>query len=318
MSVTNLILVGNGFDLAHGLSTRYSDFIAATNEKEFHEFTETILRPSGTKVLSKTKVNKLYKNIVAEKGELWSDIESIYFENLIKSSESKYINEDFKIIKNLLLKYLEEHNKKTKRLELYNYFFSKFQNPIAVSFNYTETIYHYIEYFDRLILLHGRLDDNSNPTIFGYAADNEATSSLLSKGKGFLRYIKQYEYLGANNYKNVLRILEATTGRINIHLLGLSCGQSDKQILNSLFTNKKVETIFNYYFESREDHLEKLININRIVPEEIGFLKYISFPDSLRMIQHSDDIEITKKIIDLFFDKNQIRINAPRPVNPLF
>ena len=145
--MNRIILIGNGFDLAHGMKTSYRQFIDNYWERCINETLklgvnikyendEIIIasRPieqiptdsykEFSKALKKHKKDIFFKNkffrIITEKSQLqnWVDIENEYY-SLLKStfntrasttygSDVKTLNSDFESVKNKLIEYLKE------------------------------------------------------------------------------------------------------------------------------------------------------------------------------------------------------------------
>jgi abortive infection AbiH-like protein len=81
----NLVIIGNGFDLAHELKTRYSDFI--------NDMTDN---PDKYDIHNIQFVNnKLLKSLVEIEKDLWSDIEYTYYEILKNLDNGQYLQNNF-------------------------------------------------------------------------------------------------------------------------------------------------------------------------------------------------------------------------------
>lgn len=74
----NVLIVGNGFDLAHGLPTKYSDFIGQVNDKsEFYQF--LIDKPkSNLKIYNRVKNSKVFRYMKSQcnQNNGWVDFEN--------------------------------------------------------------------------------------------------------------------------------------------------------------------------------------------------------------------------------------------------
>ena len=96
--MNRIILIGNGFDLAHGLKTSYQDFLKwILKQKDYNTEGNIFLEH----LYYKQNLNK------------WIDIEGEYFNILVNYSRKNclYIpqfNSDFKKVKFLLSTYLNE------------------------------------------------------------------------------------------------------------------------------------------------------------------------------------------------------------------
>lgn len=166
--MNRIVLIGNGFDLAHGLPTRYEDFIndywkkfihntITINKKEYKKegaiiktdylsslrgFSDIVKRDNPTSFsdiiklsdqvkndhninLEITFENKILKNISENTFLNWVDIEDEYYKFLtfkfhtIKFERYEYydidsLNKDFDLIKEKLVEYLRELQKKNR------------------------------------------------------------------------------------------------------------------------------------------------------------------------------------------------------------
>lgn len=173
MEQDTLYIVGNGFDLAHGLKTKYNDFRNWLEESGFHSFVN--------------RMEALYPDVKNANGE-WNDIETAlgHFKmkdviaydknytdcntvgnvvlpvgNNIRSVTTSLSGNLWKWIKSVDLL-------KTKRMFLLN------ENALFVSFNYTltlETVYGIPQ--DKIWHVHGSISDKTNVLVIGYGVDEK-------------------------------------------------------------------------------------------------------------------------------------------------
>jgi len=338
----NLIIIGNGFDLAHGIKTSYNDFIEDFFDNKFFKNKNDY---SGILECPVTHINRLYElkmylNRIEIKfknkflklllqGMLsnnWCDIESKYFEelNYCKSNgknryEGRYtkpkeLNDDFEVIKKHLAKYLKEEEGKVKKVDSYEVFFKSFgistDNALILNFNYTRTIENLYGNFIKcpIIHIHGELENEDNPMIFGYAANHEESREFLSKNdKEYMRNIKKHCYKRTDNKNRLHKFLNKCSGKadkynkIDVFLLGHSCGLSDKLILNEIFNHSDIQEIRTFYYENHENYFDIQVNIDRIMADDEKFDKLMNFQDSNRMPQFNDNdaqIHSFKKYIE--------------------
>lgn len=313
----NLVIIGNGFDLAHNLATKYSDFISdiKSNSQKY-----------GFTSITKHQ-NRLLKHFWSYDKELWSDLEFTYYDILSKFKDEKLgptythvkgydniedFNQDFNQIKNYLCLYLEEQETKFNTTPNYESFFESFigKDAVILNFNYTNTVKKYIkkQNFDiELIHIHGELENENNPVIFGFAADqNESKKLLIENNNSYVRNIKKFNYLFTNNEEQLIKHLNSE--EYNVFILGHSCGISDKLILNQIFNSKNIHKIYPFYYKDRNGYFETMVNIDRIIDdysksdeEKIAFKKLASFPNSYKMPQTELDeefIPFIKNILD--------------------
>lgn len=139
-----------------------------------------------------------------------------------------------------------------------------------IDFNYTQTIKKYYDLTDsNYINIHGVLNDEKNPIIFGFGdeLDQEYTTIENSKLDGVFEFIKSINYLKTDNYRKVLNLLEWTEYQVII--LGHSCGLTDRTLLNHIFEHPNCVSIKPYYYqwkdkeEIKDDYIKLVSNITR-------------------------------------------------------
>lgn len=325
--MNNLIIVGNGFDLAHGLKTNYSDFVNwlfTEKKKDPSLLKDLFIQTTSTRKLKKDKrpyrsfryslngkneeyfsINILFTILVFNhKNRNWGGIEKEYFDTLVRSSKPnsqgsidyrvEHINDDFNVIKSYLEEYLTHTTKVENVQKLFDPLFNSIDrsNSLILSFNYTQLIEK--KYFTNqnpptLINIHGELNNTSNPIIFGYAADYDESSSLLDLNNlEFLKNIKRYNYKKTLNFHHTQKWL-SNSSEIMVHIIGHSCGISDKLILSEILNHESVKGIYIHYYETVANYKETLINIDRIVRDPEVFQKIMSFEKSIRTPQTTDN-----------------------------
>jgi hypothetical protein len=302
-----IVIIGNGFDLAHGLKTSYRNFVEYIEKthkedpKTFSEFYEyRVKKGNGITSISDKIHNSLFQEIVDQTKANWCDIETLYYETLLGTDNPVKLNKEFKEIKSALENYLELQNDKSKPIEGLENLFSRLSGTkYLINFNYTNTYRHYEKYFSEVLNIHGTINNTSNPIIFGYASSEEESFELLERNNdAYIENIKQYEYFNSLVFTKIIKMLSYSDTK-NVHIMGHSCGMSDRLILKTILEDKNVDKIYNYYHKSMYSHKAKLINLNRTTNQNVGFKKYVAFPKSLRMPQHDDDF--TPEEIDGFF-----------------
>lgn len=140
----SLLIIGNGFDLAHEMKTRYSDFLLRFLRDTIFEFNHNM--PQNKKLIHITGNSEIFRNrdienvidiyrrmerhseINIETGpimkvlidrmkyiENWVDVETIFFDQLVLAKDGKnngttvrMINEELNNIRDELIKYLEK------------------------------------------------------------------------------------------------------------------------------------------------------------------------------------------------------------------
>ena len=138
---------------------------------------------------------------------------------------------------------------------------------MLLNFNYTHTAQLYCK--DGAIFsvnqIHGDLD-NPKSVVFGYGdeLDNDYKAIVDKNDNRYLGNIKSIKYLEADNYRKVLSFIESEPYQIII--MGHSCGNSDRTLLNTLFEHKNCVSIKPYYYKRSEDddnYIELVQNISR-------------------------------------------------------
>lgn len=175
--MNRIVLIGNGFDLAHGLKTSYrdfKDFIEVKNNEMFFEnwnsrYLDCVFYSYSTKyqnfgtlcndtlglkrqieneTIIKKYTNIFYLDIVNHLTDLnWVDIEHLYFEKLIACNnleEATILNSQFDEIKTNFENYLWEEVQgeisiNIRQQEIKNQFFSDFKFN-EISFSYIENV----------------------------------------------------------------------------------------------------------------------------------------------------------------------------------
>lgn len=140
------------------------------------------------------------------------------------------------------------------------------ERTMLLCFNYTATAKIY-EQNGGLILnyIHGELNQPDH-IIFGYGdeLDKDYQDILDRNDNELLKNVKSVRYLETRNYHMMLDFLMAAPFQVLI--LGHSCGNSDRTLLNTVFEHENCVSIKPYYHK-REDgsdnYLELVQNISR-------------------------------------------------------
>lgn len=318
----NVVLIGNGFDLAHGLKTRYFDFILwylnkafkTLSVQRFYEDDLIKIQYLSTHIeinkidsvielkrkLKEYNIDFVYKHtflksiIDSSEDSNWVDIESNYYSYLLKlyrhlekfnteslgnvTNDLIKLNECFDYIKEQLIEYLisinENKAEKNGEIEKHLLDIIKQNNIIEptlfLNFNYTSTIDIYLKsnllMGFSLVNIHGKLNDENNPIIFGYGDEMDSYYEKIERlnSNEFLRNIKSFWYFKTRNYEAFTRFIEQ--GEFNVYIMGHSCGVSDRILLNSIFEHKYCRQIKIFYYQKNEkenDYFEKTQEISR-------------------------------------------------------
>lgn len=136
---------------------------------------------------------------------------------------------------------------------------------MLLSFNYTPTVKMYSGYDDITNYIHGDLDYPEN-IIFGYGdeLDKDYQEILDRNDNELLNYVKSVKYLETRNYRNLLEFINS--GLFQVVILGHSCGNSDRTLLNTVFEHQNCVSIKPYYHkwdDGRDNYLDIVQNICR-------------------------------------------------------
>lgn len=307
--MNRIVLIGNGFDLAHGLKTSYKDFIDwYLNEKEDTSgiLYRSLIRYYDLYVtyMSKKQIEEcmkefctFLKNIRKRVGTTgWVDVEEEYYLLLLQlafhnSNKSRKLNPmilniQMDHLKSMLIEYLKNEDKKgvevvhsikekifrpIKRREIVvenlNSFNSEDFSPdniMLLIFNYTKTAHQYVSP-ESINHIHGCLD-NPESVIFGYGDELDSEFEKLKNlnDNECLRNVKSIRYLEADKYRKMLEFIES--GPFQVFIMGHSCGNSDRTLLNTLFEHKNCISIKPYCYkkdDGTDNYLELVQNISR-------------------------------------------------------
>ena len=137
---------------------------------------------------------------------------------------------------------------------------------IYLNFNYTGVAdkYGYLKVAS-INHIHGDLN-NLNSIILGYGdeLDEDYRDFLKQSDSECLRNIKSIKYLESGKYRNLLQFIESAP--YQVYIMGHSCGNSDRTLLNTLFEHKNCVSIKPYYYQKddgSDNYLEIAQNICR-------------------------------------------------------
>lgn len=142
---------------------------------------------------------------------------------------------------------------------------------MLLNFNYTNTADLYIPIYEsndnwfQINHIHGELK-NPDSVIFGYGdeLDDKYKDIVKLNNNEHLRNIKSVKYLETNNYRKMLDFIESAP--YQIYIMGHSCGNSDRTLLNTLFEHKNCVSIKPFYYikeDGTDNYLDLVQNISR-------------------------------------------------------
>lgn len=321
--MNKLVIIGNGFDLAHGLETSYKNFILWFLNKRYFDHSNSI--KDGSYFSSKRKNDKLlditgngtfgddfkgfqsvsdfydrtkesyyigrefhdlfFEKIVKLSENNWVNIEREYYKQLLKLSnkdEVVKLNESLDAIKIELAEYLsqDKFTKSTFNDEIKQHFNElRYKESISsiieiylLNFNYTSTVYKYLKIDEieknPINYIHGKLKDIENPIIFGYGDETDENYEKIEKlnENEFLKHMKSFAYLQTPNYKNLFEFLDKKDESFEVHIMGHSCGLSDRLLFTHILEHPNLHSVKIYYYDKgngQNDFFEKTQELSR-------------------------------------------------------
>ena len=139
------------------------------------------------------------------------------------------------------------------------------EHIMLLSFNYTGTARMYRNFNLTHNYIHGEL---SNPTniIFGYGDElDKSYQDILDKNDNeLLRNVKSVKYLETRRYREMLEFIQSAP--FQVYIMGHSCGNSDRTLLNTVFEHENCVSIKPFYHkwdDGSDNYLELVQNISR-------------------------------------------------------
>lgn len=293
MNNSKLYIIGNGFDLHHGIQSSYSNFktYLKNTDYDIFEAVETYLSPEDNwsdleESLASLDTEYLTENasdfLVSYGAEDWSDAYhhdyQYEIEQVVDSLSSK-LKEHFSAWINEL--YIPNRNEISSSLLHID------PNATYLSFNYTDTLEKvYSVQKSNTLFIHGYAKNNSN-LILGHAWNPINIPTLNEEDYGRLdtrviegnEIINQYFY---KTFKQTFKIIQANAIFFNnlknvseIYILGHSLSNVDieyfKVIVEHTDSNDVLWTVSYYNNEELERHQQTMNNLG--INENIKFIQ---------------------------------------------
>ena len=136
---------------------------------------------------------------------------------------------------------------------------------MLLSFNYTATVKMYGNFNHDFNYIHGDLKHPEN-IIFGYGdeLDKDYQAILDMNDNELLKHVKSVKYLETRNYHDMLEFLMSAP--FQVFIMGHSCGNSDRTLLNTVFEHENCISIKPFYHKwpnGRDNYLDIVQNISR-------------------------------------------------------
>ena len=222
-----------------------------------------------------------------EKGiNYWGEIIEEDINNNMKQNNSKFkYLLDIRYLEGTIPSNLKSRIKTLLKKNSNVYFNLIPDNTLFLTFNYTDTHKLYKNnppadlsinnnYTNTLeIKIHGSINPNDkNPIIFGYGDELDDEYSKIEKlnDNRYLENIKSIKYSETDNYKKTLEFLDSDL--FQVFLMGHSCGNSDRTLLNTIFEHENCVSIKPYYYQKKDgsDNYSDLVrNISRNFNDKI-------------------------------------------------
>lgn len=113
--------------------------------------------------------------------------------------------------------------------------------------------------------IHGNLSDPES-IIFGYGdeLDDRYKDIMKLNSNEHLRNIKSIKYLATDHYRMLLSFIDSAP--YQIYIMGHSCGNSDRALLNTLFEHRNCISIKPFFYikeDGSDSYMETVQNISR-------------------------------------------------------
>mgnify|MGYP000285100304 CR=1 FL=1 len=284
----NLFIIGNGFDLAHGLKTKYEHFREYLEESD-GIFLESLEEMYGYSIGSSKELIKNYlwqdfegnlsdidEISIIEQGEdidlglEWEDIGVEDTLNIHWESKYRFIKE----LNEYVMKWIKGINidvqKKTDFIS---------SEDLFITFNYTlllEDVYGIDKY--NILHIHGSIDEDDILPVMGHG-NKDKIIEMREIAKSFREKFKEKQ---SSIYNAIANYYEITLKDVNSHILnndsffrrlidvnsisiiGHSLGNVDMPYFREIYNHVSEDTIWNIYYYSEDSiigYREKILSI---------------------------------------------------------
>ena len=145
--------------------------------------------------------------------------------------------------------------------------FKKPERIMLLNFNYTHIADQCLPISSEFEVNHIHGDISYPETvIFGYGDElDDEYKNILSRNENcYLDNIKSIKYLESPNYRRLLQFIESSP--FQVHIMGHSCGNSDRTLLNTIFEHDNCISVKPYYYvkkDGTDNFMELIQNISR-------------------------------------------------------
>lgn len=138
---------------------------------------------------------------------------------------------------------------------------------MLLNFNYTKIADNYLNhgFVYEINHIHGQLDDEGS-VIFGYGDELDKKYKEIEElnDNEYLEKVKSVKYLEKDNYRKLLNYIESEP--FQVYIMGHSCGNSDRTLLNTIFEHENCVSIKPFYYQKDNEtdtYSEIIRNITR-------------------------------------------------------
>lgn len=297
---TDLLIIGNGFDLAHGLKTDYMDFLNHSLKLDFAsvEIIEILKALLPYTLKFRKNMAKIKKHLEM----LFSIVDNwIALENNLEVSLSWLIDEDeidvfTEIFDNFLLpefeKYIATNINQCEVNPIYRHeVLSKYTDILCFNYSNTyERLYNQEPLFIDSKLCHrqichvnGKAQANANKSniVFGTDYFDNDNVKISWFNKNFQRSYKSTD----DYYKDLQRLYNP----MSISIIGHSLGETDYHILKPLIDKQNTQTTV--YYHNDKWHRQLIHRMMAMLGEYSFRQRYIDFKDIT-------EIMVNRQVID--------------------
>lgn len=220
------------------------------------------INPRDISVSSLGVLNKLIEERVGYDDDSWR--------NLLYSYNGCDLHDRIRDVKSVAQRIRSQMLSKVSSYSFRQFDIDEFLLPdkiMLLNFNYTSVADSYLPNAQifKINHIHGSLSDE-NSIIFGYGDELDKNYDIIKEKNEneYLRNIKSVRYLESENYRKLLEFIDSDS--FQIYIMGHSCGNSDRTLLNTLFEHDNCVSIKPFYYqidEKSDNYLDIVQNISR-------------------------------------------------------
>ena len=216
--------------------------------KELQEFIYEPIQKQDVSISSINSFNDYCLNLIhSNETYIRSIIDNYAIDSYIAMQEYRNFREDNR--KEIAYKSLKEET-----INCFPKTLIRPNNIMLVSFNYTGLVERYSNRkIGKAIYIHGKLS-NPQGVIFGYGDEmDEVYKKLLNNANNeYLANVKTIRYLETDNYDKLLKFINSAP--YQVYIMGHSCGNSDRTLLNTLFEHNNCVSIKPFYYQKDDEN----------------------------------------------------------------